>query len=31
MDDQAAGALFAGTDCGLCADPRWQVIKKRLP
>lgn len=31
MDDQAASALFAGVDCGLCTDPRWQVIKKGLP
>ena len=31
MDDQAAGALFAGADCGLCTDPRWQVIKKQMP
>ena len=31
LDDQAAGALFAGAACGLCRDPRWQVIKKQLP
>jgi hypothetical protein len=31
MDDQSAGALFTGVDCGLCTDPRWQVIKKQLP
>lgn len=30
MDDQTAGALFAGTDCGLSTDPRWQVIKKQM-
>ena len=30
MDDQTAGALFAGAGCGLCADPRWQVIKKQM-
>jgi hypothetical protein len=31
MEDQSAGALFAGADCGLCTDVRWQVIKKQLP
>ena len=31
LDDQAAGALFAGPACGLCTNPRWQVIKKQLP
>jgi hypothetical protein len=30
MDDQSAGALFVGADCGLCTDPRWQVIKKQM-
>ena len=30
LDDQGAGALFAGADCGLCADRRWQVIKKQM-
>lgn len=27
----SAGALFAGTSCGLCRDPRWTVVRKQFP
>lgn len=30
LDDQEAGTLFAGANCGLSSDPRWQVIKKQM-
>lgn len=28
--DKTAGAMFEGTDCGLCKDPAWTVQKKGL-
>ena len=28
--DKTAGAMFEGTDCGLCKDPAWTVLKKGL-
>lgn len=28
--DAEAGAMFVGEDCGLCADPNWEVRSKRL-
>ena len=29
-DDAEAAELFAGDDCGLCADPEWDVEQKNL-
>lgn len=28
---KAAGAMFAGTDCGLCKDKTWTVVRKQFP
>ena len=29
--DKAAGAYFAGQDCGICEDPQWTVQRKHFP
>ncbi|HQS70884.1 MAG: hypothetical protein B7X96_02520 [Novosphingobium sp. 17-62-8] len=28
---KAAGAMFAGTDCGLCNDKTWTIVRKQFP
>ncbi|MFN4136360.1 MAG: hypothetical protein ACK4G2_11965 [Novosphingobium sp.] len=28
---KTAGAMFAGTDCGLCRDKTWTVVRKQFP
>jgi hypothetical protein len=28
--DKQAAKRFIGRDCGLCADPRWAVERKRI-
>ena len=30
LDDQESGTLFAGANCSLSTDQRWQVIKKQM-
>jgi hypothetical protein len=30
-DDAAASAYFAGSHCGLCANPDWTVTTRSLP
>lgn len=30
-DDEGAGRMFAGADCGLCTDPNWVLQRKDLP
>jgi len=29
--DKTAEKMFAGPDCGLCKDTRWEYKKKRIP
>lgn len=29
--DARAGHTFTGTDCGICTDPKWSVMRKGLP
>jgi hypothetical protein len=29
-DDPVAARMFVGPDCGLCADPEWNVQKKNI-
>lgn len=28
---KAAGAMFAGADCGLCKDKTWTIVRKQFP
>jgi len=29
--DQTAAKMFTGPNCGLCADPKWTIEKKKIP